>query len=257
MSWWAVPCPCPGFEVAKPWATKAEHANLTTRTRGRPHSYIIFIIKGLPLLPWQSNLCQTLAPVNNNYKWWTKYKNATVWSHWRAKTSRQKQEGILPFKEGNPTGEYQILLAFLLRADLGPRWAKRIELTQKVAFYQTEVLEVRVWDCFRSWKLKREILESRKTQKGEPSNLYIFSLQILAWPWTAHAWMILQGVQEKTTSKGLGRFQPLPNAEEKVQNSSPTEAAGPGKHFGLKPQKNHTLGIWSLLEHTAGLRAIS
>ena len=31
-----VPCPCPGFEPAKPWATKVECVKLTTRPQGRP-----------------------------------------------------------------------------------------------------------------------------------------------------------------------------------------------------------------------------
>ena len=31
----AVPRPCPGFEPVKPWATKAEHVNLTTQPWGQ------------------------------------------------------------------------------------------------------------------------------------------------------------------------------------------------------------------------------
>ena len=36
MAWWVVPCLCPGSERAKPWATEAEHMNLTTQPWGRP-----------------------------------------------------------------------------------------------------------------------------------------------------------------------------------------------------------------------------
>ena len=46
MAWWVVPCPCPGFELVKPWAAAAEHMNLTTQPRGRALSlsldYCIF-----------------------------------------------------------------------------------------------------------------------------------------------------------------------------------------------------------------------
>ena len=31
-----MPCPCPGFELAKPRTAKVERANLTTQPRGRP-----------------------------------------------------------------------------------------------------------------------------------------------------------------------------------------------------------------------------
>ena len=43
MAWWAVLGPCPGSKPAKPWATEAEHANLTTRPWGQ-----------LPDFLWQS-----------------------------------------------------------------------------------------------------------------------------------------------------------------------------------------------------------
>ena len=33
---WAVPCLCPGSKRVKPWATKAEHSNLTTRPQSWP-----------------------------------------------------------------------------------------------------------------------------------------------------------------------------------------------------------------------------
>ena len=34
MAWWVVPCPCPGSDLAKPWAAEAECRNLTTHGAG-------------------------------------------------------------------------------------------------------------------------------------------------------------------------------------------------------------------------------
>ena len=42
MAWWVVPCLPPGSEPAKPSAVEADHANLTTRPRGRPLSGFIW-----------------------------------------------------------------------------------------------------------------------------------------------------------------------------------------------------------------------
>ena len=44
MAWWAVPCPCPGPELAKPWATEVELTNTTTQPRGRPQNSKVFVL---------------------------------------------------------------------------------------------------------------------------------------------------------------------------------------------------------------------
>ena len=42
MAWWAVLCPCPGSEPARPQAAKVEHTNLTTRPRGWPRDSVLW-----------------------------------------------------------------------------------------------------------------------------------------------------------------------------------------------------------------------
>ena len=46
MAWWAVPCPRPGTEPAKPWAANVEHPNLTTRPRGQPQMWTLMTFLG-------------------------------------------------------------------------------------------------------------------------------------------------------------------------------------------------------------------
>ena len=41
MAWWMMPCPRPGFELVKPWATEAEHVNLITQPWGHPQSHFL------------------------------------------------------------------------------------------------------------------------------------------------------------------------------------------------------------------------
>ena len=43
MAWCVMPCPHPGFELAKPWAAEAERANLTTQPRGRPQMKLLHL----------------------------------------------------------------------------------------------------------------------------------------------------------------------------------------------------------------------
>ena len=77
MTWPSVPCPRPGSEPAKPWAAKAERANLTPWPQGRPLEHIFW---------WQMNHMEKITfrslkkqnsytllcyvPwFNNNYHW--------------------------------------------------------------------------------------------------------------------------------------------------------------------------------------------
>ena len=54
-AWWAVPCPRPGSEPAKPWATQAERVNLTTWPWGQPLICSLelkyFLYEPVPRLP--------------------------------------------------------------------------------------------------------------------------------------------------------------------------------------------------------------
>ena len=46
MAWWAVPCLRPGSKLAKPRASEAEHATLTTQAWGRPRDFLKCIFLG-------------------------------------------------------------------------------------------------------------------------------------------------------------------------------------------------------------------
>ena len=43
MAQWVVPCPYPGFELAKPWAAEAECLNPTAQPRSRPQIFLFFM----------------------------------------------------------------------------------------------------------------------------------------------------------------------------------------------------------------------
>lgn len=175
----------------------------------------------------------------------------TTWSHWRANwKAGRSSRGLItyPSRKGAALGK-------TIQTGSSPkRWPHRImgvgrggDSSTKWHFIELKCQRSeRVWGCFSSWKSRRKILERKKLQKEEASNLYTPSLHTLGWPWTMYAWMTLQGVQQKTTRKELRRFRKPPNAEEKVWNLSPTELVWHA-HFVLKAQKDHVLEVWTTL----------
>ena len=107
MAWWVAPRLRPGSELVKPWATEAEHLNVTTRPQGRPPSpqFILELINGKvdlceifilaqnlnlgsifprsPCLPFSKYFPEHRAPWNSwiwhSYLFWTSSGNTPCW----------------------------------------------------------------------------------------------------------------------------------------------------------------------------------
>ena len=63
MAWRAVLGPSPGSEAVTPWATEAEHSNLTTQPQGQPWNFIPLKSTILPILSfWNTSTVVLLFP---------------------------------------------------------------------------------------------------------------------------------------------------------------------------------------------------